>query len=119
MTSLGHAHPDVTAAIIDQAQSIIHVQCAIALSEPYVQLVENLVPMMPDPSLEAFFFWNSGSEAIEAAIKVARIKTKRNNIIVMQGGYHGRTSGAAALTRSKTSFFKGTGPLMVSPADIA
>ncbi|WRT64907.1 4-aminobutyrate transaminase [Kwoniella shivajii] len=112
VTSLGHAHPDVTAAIIAQAQSIIHVQCAIGLSEPYVQLVESLLTMMPDPSLDSFFFWNSGSEAIEAAIKVARTRTKRNNIVVMQGGYHGRTSGAAALTRSKTSFFKGTGPLM-------
>ncbi|OCF32130.1 4-aminobutyrate transaminase [Kwoniella heveanensis BCC8398] len=112
VTSLGHAHPDVTAAIIAQAQSIIHVQCAIGLSEPYVQLVESLITMMPDPSLDSFFFWNSGSEAIEAAIKVARTKTRRNNIVVMQGGYHGRTSGAAALTRSKTSFFKGTGPLM-------
>ncbi|WVR07886.1 hypothetical protein IAU60_004929 [Kwoniella sp. DSM 27419] len=112
VTSLGHAHPDVTAAIIAQAQSIIHVQCAIGLSEPYVQLVESLLEMMPDKSLDSFFFWNSGSEAIEAAIKVARTKTRRNNIIVMQGGYHGRTSGAAALTRSKTSFFKGTGPLM-------
>ncbi|ODN76578.1 4-aminobutyrate transaminase [Cryptococcus amylolentus CBS 6039] len=112
VTSLGHSHPDVTEAIIAQAQSIIHVQCAIGLSEPYVQLVESLLQMMPDKSLDSFFFWNSGSEAIEAAIKVARTKTKRNNIIVMQGGYHGRTSGAAALTRSKTSFFKGTGPLM-------
>lgn len=46
--------------------------------------------MMPDPSLDSFFFWNSGSEAIEAAIKVSRTKTKRNNIVVMQGGYHGK-----------------------------
>lgn len=130
VTSLGHTHPAVTEAIIAQAQSIIHVQCAIALSEPYVQLVESLLEMMPHQSLDSFFFWNSGSEAIEAAIKVTRTRTKRNNIIVMQGGYHGtqsaacgqivtytnlgRTSGAAALTRSKTSFFKGTGPLMVS-----
>lgn len=89
VTSLGHAHPAVTAAIIAQAQSIIHVQCAIALSEPYVQLVESLLTMMPDPSLDSFFFWNSGSEAIEAAIKVTRCYTRRNNIIVMQGGYHG------------------------------
>lgn len=79
----------MTAAIIAQAQSIIHVQCAIALSEPYVQLVESLLTMMPHKSLDSFFFWNSGSEAIEAAIKVTRTYTKRNNIIVMQGGYHG------------------------------
>ncbi|WOO80277.1 putative 4-aminobutyrate aminotransferase [Vanrija pseudolonga] len=112
VTSLGHAHPDVTAAIVEQASSIIHVQCAIALSAPYVQLVESLLAMMPHPSLDSFFFWNSGSEAIEAAIKVARYHTKRNNIVVMQGGYHGRTAGAAGLTRSKTNFFAGTGPLM-------
>lgn len=114
MTSLGHAHPDVTAAIIAQAQSIIHIQCAIALSEPYIQLVENLLPMMPDPSLDSFFFWNSGSEAVEAAIKVVRSKTKRNNIIVMGSSYHGRTSGAVALTKSKNIYNKGTGPVMVS-----
>lgn len=112
VTSLGHAHPAVTAAIVDQASSIVHVQCGIALSKPYVELVEQLVTMMPSPTLDSFFLWSSGSEAIEAAIKLARTKTRRNNIIVMQGGYHGRTAGAAALTRSKTSFFAGTGPLM-------
>ncbi|ORX39449.1 putative ornithine-oxo-acid aminotransferase [Kockovaella imperatae] len=112
VTSLGHSHPDVTAAIIAQAQSIIHVQCAIALSEPYVQLVESLLAMMPDPSLDSFFFWNSGAEAVEAAVKIARTKTHRQNIIVMQGAYHGRTIGASSLTKSKTTFFKGTGPLM-------
>lgn len=112
VTSLGHAHPAVTAAIVRQASSIVHVQCGIALSKPYVELVEQLVTMMPSPTLDSFFLWSSGSEAIEAAIKLARTKTRRNNIIVMQGGYHGRTAGAAALTRSKTSFFAGTGPLM-------
>jgi 4-aminobutyrate aminotransferase len=114
VTSLGHAHPAVTAAIVEQAQSIVHVQCAIALSKPYVELIHNLIPMMPDAQLDSFFLWNSGSEAVEAAIKVVRTHTRRNNIIVMQGAYHGRTSGATALTRSKTSFFAGTGPLMVS-----
>lgn len=54
-----------------------------------MQLVESLLTMMPHKSLDSFFFWNSGSEAIEAAIKVTRTYTKRNNIIVMQGGYHG------------------------------
>lgn len=103
----------MTAAIIEQAQKIIHVQCGIALSEPQVQLVESMLRLMPHPSLDTFFLWTSGSEAIEAAIKVARVKTARNNIIVMQGAYHGRTAGAAALTRSKTSFFGRTGPLMV------
>ena len=51
--------------------------------------------MMPDPSLDSFFFWNSGSEAVEGAIKMARTVTGRQNIISMQGAYHGRTFGAA------------------------
>ena len=80
--------------------------------------------MMPHPSLDSFFFWNSGSEAIEAAIKMARTITGRQNIIAMQGGYHGRTFGAMAVTKSKTIYSEGVHPLMVrvtcyylSPAD--
>jgi len=67
---------------------------------------------MPDPSLDSFFFWNSGSEAIEGAIKMARWYTGRQNIITMQGGYHGRTFGAMAVTRSKTIYSEGCHPLM-------
>ena len=89
---------------------------------------------MPDPSLNSFFFWNSGSEAVEGALKMARIYTGRKGIIAMQGlplgsnhsrcqkyeltdhpgGYHGRTFGAMAVTRSKTIYSEGSGPLMVS-----
>lgn len=68
---------------------------------------------MPDPSLDSFFLWNSGSEAVEAAIKMARYLTKRQNVIVMHGAYHGRTFGAMAMTRSKTVYFDGSEPLMV------
>jgi len=67
---------------------------------------------MPDPSLDSFFFWNSGSEAVEAAIRMARIFTHRQNIICMQGGYHGRTFGAVAVTKSKTIYSVGVAPLM-------
>jgi 4-aminobutyrate aminotransferase len=55
------------------------------MHEPYVRLIERLLPIMPDPSLDSFFFWNSGSEAVEAAIKMARTFTNRQNIISMQG----------------------------------
>ncbi len=68
---------------------------------------------MPHPSLDTFFFWNSGAEAVEAAIKLARSATKKQNVIVMQGGYHGRTFGTMALTRSKTVYTDGFAPLMV------
>ncbi|KAG6822947.1 hypothetical protein H0H93_004544, partial [Arthromyces matolae] len=67
---------------------------------------------MPHPSLDSFFFWTSGSEAVEAAIKMARITTGRQQIICMQGGYHGRTYGAMAVTRSKTIYSEGTYPIM-------
>jgi 4-aminobutyrate aminotransferase len=69
--------------------------------------------VMPDPSLDSFFFWNSGSEAVEGAMKMARYLTGRQNIVCMQGGYHGRTYGAMAVTKSKTSYSEFTHPLMV------
>ena len=69
--------------------------------------------ILQDPSLNTFFFWNSGTEAVEQSIKVARTTTKRQNIIAMQGGYHGRTIGSLALTRSKTIYGEGASPVMV------
>jgi 4-aminobutyrate aminotransferase len=83
-------------------------------SAPYLQLIERLLPAMPHPSLDSFFFWNSGAEAVEAAIKLARQATGRQAIVCFQGGYHGRTMGSGAITRSKTIYTQGTGPLMVS-----
>ncbi|PPQ79137.1 hypothetical protein CVT25_002870 [Psilocybe cyanescens] len=113
VTNLGHAHPRVSKAAADQCMQLVHSQCSISLHEPYLRLIERLLPIMPDPSLDSFFFWNSGSEAVEAAIKMARWFTKRQNIICMQGAYHGRTFGAMAVTKSKTIYSAGTHPLMV------
>ncbi|KAK0472787.1 acetylornithine aminotransferase [Armillaria novae-zelandiae] len=112
VTSLGHCHPQISKAAADQCMSVVHGQCSIAFHTPYVRLIEELLPMMPDPSLDSFFFWNSGSEAIEAALKIARIATGRQNIICMQSGYHGRTFGAMAVTRSKTIYSAGVHPIM-------
>ncbi|KAH9481986.1 5-aminovalerate aminotransferase DavT [Psilocybe cubensis] len=112
VTNLGHAHPKVSKAAADQCMELVHSQCSISLHEPYLRLIERLLPIMPDPSLDSFFFWNSGSEAVEAAIKMARWFTKRQNIICMQGAYHGRTFGAMAVTKSKTIYSAGTHPLM-------
>lgn len=105
-------HPDVTAAVIHQVQQVSHVQCSIAFNLPYLQLVDALLPLMPDPSLDTFFFWNSGAEAIEAAIKLVKRATGRPNIITMQGGYHGRTYGASGITRSKVIYTQGSGQTM-------
>ncbi|KIK01219.1 hypothetical protein K443DRAFT_99044 [Laccaria amethystina LaAM-08-1] len=112
VTSLGHVNPHVSQAAADQCLKLVHSQCSISLHEPYIRLIERLLPIMPDPSLDSFFFWNSGSEAVEAAIKMARVFTGKQNIICMQGGYHGRTFGAMALTRSKTIYSQGFAPLM-------
>ncbi|KAJ7126182.1 pyridoxal phosphate-dependent transferase [Mycena epipterygia] len=112
VTSMGHCHPKISKAAADQCMNIVHAQCSIAFHEPYLRLIKKLLPIMPDPSLDSFFFWNSGSEAVEAALKLARTATGRQNIICMQGAYHGRTFGAMAVTRSKTIYSKGVAPLM-------
>jgi len=112
VANLGHCHPAVTKAIQSQVGTLLHGQVNIAFQKPYLELVEQLIPLMPHKSLDTFFFWNSGSEAVEAAVKLARQATKKQNIIVMQGSYHGRTMGAMAMTKSKTVYGQNFGPLM-------
>jgi len=112
VTNLGHCHPAVTKAAQAQVGKLVHGQVNIAFQKPYLDLIQSLLPLMPHKSLDTFFFWNSGSEAVEAAVKLARHATKKQNIIVMQGSYHGRTFGTMAMTRSKTVYGENYGPLM-------
>lgn len=114
VTSLGHCHPAVSEAAHEQIDEIVHAQCAIGYSSKYLELCQRLIPKFAkiDPRLDSFFLWNSGSEAVEASIKLAREVTGKNNVIVVQGSYHGRTYGAMALTKSKTIYFERHGPLM-------
>lgn len=112
VTNTGHCHPTVVKAVQEQAANLSHGQVNIFFQKPMLDLIEGLKPKMPHPSLDTFFFWNSGSEAVEAAVKLARHATKKQNIIVFQGSYHGRTMGTMALTTSKTIYGKGFGPLM-------
>ncbi len=112
VTNLGHCHPKVTAAAQEQIGTLVHGQVNIGFNKPYLNLIQKLLPVMPDPSLDSFFFWNSGAEAVEASIKLARHATKKQNVIVMQGSYHGRTFGTMALTKSKTIYAEGFGPVM-------
>jgi len=112
VTGLGHCHPKVSEAAAKQCMELVHAQCSIAFHGPYLRLIERLIPIMPHSSLDSFFFWNSGSEAVEAAIKMSRSITGKQNIIAMQGGYHGRTFGAMAVTKSKTIYSEGVAPLM-------
>ena len=71
---------------------------------------------MPHSSLDSFCFANSGSEAVEAALKMVRSITRKQNIVAMQGAFHGRTFGAMAVTKSKTLYADGSSPLMVRPS---
>ena len=112
VTNLGHCHPSVTKAVQHQVGQLVHGQINIAFQKPYLELVQSLLPLMPHKSLDTFFFWNSGAEAVEAAVKLARHATKKQNIIVMQGSYHGRTFGTMAMTRSKTIYGENYAPLM-------
>jgi len=112
VANLGHCHPAVTKAAQEQAGRMVHAQVNIAFQKPYIELIQSLLPVMPHKSLDTFFFWNSGSEAVEAAVKLARHATKKQNIIVMQGSYHGRTFGTMAMTRSKTVYGENYAPLM-------
>jgi 4-aminobutyrate aminotransferase len=110
VTNTGHAHPRVVKAVQEQAARLLHGQANIVIHEPMLRLIEQLLPVMPEP-LNSFFFTNSGAEAVEGAIKLARYVTKRPNIIVFQGSFHGRTNATMAATTSKTAFRAGYQPL--------
>jgi len=110
VTNTGHCHPKVVEAIRQQAGSILHAQANILTSKPMLELVGELRKIVP-PAIDGFFFTNSGAEAVEGALKLARQATNRPNIIVFQGSFHGRTQGTMALTTSKTIYRAGYQPL--------
>jgi len=111
VTNTGHCHPKVVAAIREQAGKLIHGQINIVMHEPLLQLIERLKTIV-HPSLDSFFFSNSGAEAVEGAVKLAKMATKRTNVIVFQGSFHGRTVATMSLTTSKTIYRAGYQPLM-------
>ncbi|PWN37929.1 putative 4-aminobutyrate aminotransferase [Meira miltonrushii] len=114
VTNLGHCHEGVTKAAQEQCATMVHAQVNIGFSAAYLRLLEKFLPHLANvhPSLDSVFLWNSGAEAVEASVKLARAATKKQNIIVMQGSYHGRTMGTMAMTKSKTIYGLGFGPLM-------
>ncbi len=101
-TNLGHAHPRVVEAIQRQAGQLLHVS-VVASHAPAIELAERLARLCPG-HLDQLFFGNSGTEAIEGAIKLARYVTGRPALIAFQGAFHGRTYGALSLTTSKAQF---------------
>jgi 4-aminobutyrate aminotransferase len=112
-TSLGHHHPAVTAAIKDQADKLLHICNALGYLEPVGRLATMLADACPDP-LDTVFFGNSGAEAVEAALKLARRVTGRPGIIAFRGAFHGRTFGAASVTSSSINYRQGYEPLLPS-----
>ncbi|MGW6620176.1 aspartate aminotransferase family protein [Nocardia sp. NPDC055002] len=111
VTSTGHCHPRVVEAAQQQVARLIHGQYTTVLHEPLLELTAQLGSVLP-PGLDSLFYSNSGSEAIEAAVRLARHATGRPNIVVFDGSFHGRTMGAAALTTASTRYRAGIGPLM-------
>jgi 4-aminobutyrate aminotransferase len=110
VTNTGHCHPRVVAAIREQAGLLLHGQANIILHPPLLQLADELPSILP-PALDSYFFSNSGAEAVEGAVKLARHATRRTNVIVFQGSFHGRTAGTMAMTTSKTIYRAGYQPL--------
>jgi 4-aminobutyrate aminotransferase len=110
VTATGHSHPDVVRAITEQARRYIHISTDYC-HEPQVALAEAIAEIAPIDGRARTFFSNSGTEAIEAAIKLARYHAKRVNIIAFLGSFHGRTLGSLSLTASKTVQRRGFGPM--------
>ena len=111
VTSTGHCHPRVVEAAQRQVGTLIHAQYTTVMHRPLLTLVERLGEVLPG-GLDRMFFANSGSEAVEAALRLSRQATGRPNVIVFHGGFHGRTVAAASLTTSGTKFRSGFSPLM-------
>ena len=111
VTNTGHCHPRVVEAVQNQAAKLLHGQANIVIHRPMLDLIGELKQIFPD-YMDGFFFSNSGAEAVEGAVKLARMATKRTNIIVFQGSFHGRTIGTMSLTTSKTIYRSGYQPLM-------
>ena len=111
VTALGHAHPRVTAAIHAQVDRLVGPINAIGYAAPITELATALAGTFPEP-LDSVLFLNSGSEAIDGALKLARRVTGRPGVIAFRGGFHGRTFGATSVTTSNINYRTGYEPLL-------
>jgi 4-aminobutyrate aminotransferase len=108
----GHCHPQVVEAIYRQAQQLIHMSGSDFYYDLQSTLASRLAEIAPGPKEKRVFFGNSGAEAVEAALKLARYHTKRPRVLAFLGAFHGRTMGALSLTASKAIHEKGFSPLV-------
>src|SRR5246500_1195848 len=112
VTATGHCHPQVVAAIQDQASKLIHMSGTDFYYAPQIDLAQRLAELAPGQSSKRVFFTNSGAEALEAALKLARWHTGRSRAIAFLGAFHGRTYGAMSLSGSKLMHRRGFSPLV-------
>lgn len=112
VVSTGHCHPEVVKAIQDQAAELIHMSGTDFYYESLVTLSKRLSGIAPMPGPHRFYYGNSGAEAVECALKVARYHTGRQNVIAFFGAFHGRTMGALSLTASKPQQRRRFSPLV-------
>jgi 4-aminobutyrate aminotransferase len=112
VTSTGHCHPEVVKAIQQQAGELIHMSGTDFYYEGLVTLAERLSAVAPMPGPHRFYYGNSGAEAVECALKLARYHTGRQNVIAFFGAFHGRTMGALSLTASKPQQKRRFAPLV-------
>jgi len=112
VVATGHSHPDVVAAIRAQSERFLHACATDFYYESVVALAEGLARKAPGPGPWRVFFANSGAEVVEAAIKLARLRTGRQKIVAFYGGFHGRTYGALSLTASKPVQRRGYAPML-------
>jgi 4-aminobutyrate aminotransferase len=112
VTSTGHCHPHVVAAIQDQAAKLIHMSGTDFYYQPQIDLAQHLAESAPGDSPKRVFFTNSGAEALEAALKLARWHSGRSRAIAFLGAFHGRTYGAMSLSGSKLVHRRGFSPLV-------
>jgi len=110
--STGHCHPDVVAAVRAQSEKLLHICYTDFFYDVYVDLCEELAAIAPITGPKRVFLTNSGAEAVETAIKLARVRTGRQKIVGFFGAFHGRTYGAMTLTASKPVQRKGYGPFV-------
>ena len=112
VASTGHSHPDVVKAITDQAQKFLHMSGTDFYYELQARLGEEIADIVPMAGPHRSFFSNSGTEANEAALKLAKFATGRHNVIAFFGAFHGRSMGSLSLTASKVRQRQGFGPLL-------
>ena len=112
VTNTGHCHPRVVAAAQEQLGLLLHGQQSVGLSSPLVALTNRMLDGVVPASHDRLMFSTTGAEAVENAMRLARAATGRPNMIVFQGGYHGRSIGTLSLTRSKTGYGVANHPQM-------